>query len=278
MTENNFNRIRFIIYTNESNLSLAGVALNEFLLHAPKDVKVNVVSNKIPENKNLKNSDLYYSADIEQKNGKQFSSVLLKFLESIDEDYIFFNCDDYIVYKEIEKSDFNKLINFIDFHKVDYFSFDKKLFSDTISFEVFKNNFYENNLINIISKNHYYRFSVQPCVWKKSSLMDVLRNFVDINVQELETSEEIRKLDLLTLGVNWHNLGISIPANPGYDTHFCYSWAEVVRSGVFISTANGFTVNEMDFNCVINRKLIEDYNMQQTNDFNNVMYKMKNKN
>jgi len=276
MIENNFNRVRFIIYTNESNISLSNIALSEFLLHAPENVKVSVVSNKILENQNLKHPELYYDADIQQKGGKQFSSVLLKFLELIDEDYIVFNCDDYIIYEKIEKSDFNKLINFIDFYNVDYFSFDKKLHCDTTSFEVFKNDFYENDLINVISKNHHYRFSVQPCVWKKSSLMDVLKKFDDINVQELETNDEIRKLDLLTLGVNWHNLGISIPSNPGYDTHFCYSWAEVIRSGVFISIANGFPVNEMDFNCIIIKKLINDYNMCETNDFNKIMYKMKN--
>ena len=272
----NFQNIHFVIYTNESNISLAEVALNEFLIHAPADTIIKVVTNKIPEKLELTKPECFFNAEIEQKGGKQFSSVLLKFLNTIDEEYIVFNCDDYIVYEKIEKNDFNKLINFIDYYKVDYFSFDKKLHCDTTSFEVFNNEFYGNNLINIISKEHHYRFSVQPCVWRKSSLINVLTKFENINVQDLETNDEIRKLDLLSLGVNWHNLGISIPSNPGYDTHFCYSWAEVVRSGVFISKMNGFPVNDNDFNCSLIMKLINKYNMCQSTKFDKIMYKIKN--
>lgn len=272
----NFDRIFFIIYTNENNLPLSEVTLNEFLNHTPQDIKIKVVTNNIPDNISLNKPDLFYNANIPQKNGKQFSSVMIKFLESINEEYIVFNCDDYILYKTVEKSDFNNLIDLMDHHNVDYFSFDKKLYCDTRTFATFENNFYENNLINVISDDHFYRYSVQPCVWRKSSLLKLLNRFGEIGVHDLETNDEIRKTNFLTLGVNWDRLGISIPSDPGYTTHFCYSWAEVIRSGVFISNINGFPVNESDYNCVIIRELIDKYNMCNEAKFNKIMHKMKN--
>lgn len=272
----NFHKIHFIIYTNDYNISLSQVSLEEFLKNSPKDTKIKVLTNNIPENIILNRSDLFYNANIKQKEGKQFSEVILNFLKKIDEDYVLFNCDDYIVNKKIEKSDFNKLIDFMDFYNVDYFSFDKmKSYSDISTFTIFENKFYENGLINIIPNDHFYRYSVQPCIWKRSSLIELLEKFQEISVHDLETHHEIRKTNYLTLGVNWNKFGDLTQKDFIYDSHFCYSTVEVIRSGVFIHSMNGFPVNESDYVSITINKLIDKYNMCDSSNFDKIMYNMK---
>lgn len=272
----NFHKIHFIIYTNDYNISLSQVSLEEFLKNSPKNTKIKVLTNNIPENIILNRSDLFYNGNIKQKEGKQFSEVILNFLKKIDEDYVLFNCDDYIVNKKIEKSDFNKLIDFMDFYNVDYFSFDKmKSHSDISTFTIFENKFYENGLINIIPNDHFYRYSVQPCIWKRSSLIELLEKFQEISVHDLETHHEIRKTNYLTLGVNWNKFGDLTQKDFIYDSHFCYSTVEVIRSGVFIHSMNGFPVNESDYVSITINKLIDKYNMCDSSNFDKIMYNMK---
>lgn len=272
----NFHKIHFIIYTNDYNISLSQVSLEEFLKNSPKDTKIKVLTNNIPENIILNRSDLFYNANIKQKEGKQFSEVILNFLKKINEDYVLFNCDDYIVNKKIEKSDFNKLIDFMDFYNVDYFSFDKmKSYSDISTFTFFENKFYENGLINIIPNDHFYRYSVQPCIWKRSSLIELLDRFQEISVHDLENHHEIRKTNYLTLGINWNKFGDLTQKDFIYTSHFCYSTVEVVRSGVFIHSMNGFPVSESDYVCITIDKLIDKYNMCDSSTFDKIMYNMK---
>lgn len=270
-----FEKLHFVIYTNESSIPLSEVSLKEFLLNCPPDSKVSVVSNNIINLNDSSISKYYFNAEVPQMNGKQFSTVMSKFLDHINEEFILFNCDDYIIYNQIDKKGLNTILNLMTNHNIDYFSFDRKLYCDTKTFDAFNNEYFPQNLINIIPKSHYYRFSVQPCIWRKSSLINLFEKFKNISVHDLETNEEIRQLDFLCLGINWDQLGLHLPSDGIYSTHFYYSWAEIVRSGVFISSKNGFPVNDNTYNCRLIIDLIEKYQMQTTNLFDKFLYKMK---
>lgn len=264
--------LQTVIYTNNNSVPLAEIALSEFLYFAPNGFNPLILTNGLPINYTPTHPEAIYNTNVANKGGKQFSEVMLKFLKGINQKYIFLLLDDYITYKKFSKFDFNKLITFMEDNNVDYFSFDKKQARLTEQFNNYKNEIYDDGLLNEISNIDIHRYSVQPCIWNRESFIRLLQKYPDIGIHTLETDETIAKEDLKTIGFNWHILDPKIPITEGFEHHFVYSWAEVVRHGVFHTPENGFSRNYSDLPVQLVYALIKKYSLRENSYFKKLLY------
>jgi len=272
--EDKLENLQTVIYTNDTSIPLAELALAEFIEYAPKEFNPTIVTNQIPEEVNLTYKDNIFNANIPNNKGLQFSSVMVKYLRQINTKYIFFILDDYITYRRFSKHDFNKVLTLMDNYDVDYFSLDKKQEHLTRGFKVFENNIYDYGLINVISSEDLHRFSVQPCIWNRESLINLLEKYPNIGIHILETDKTIVKENLLTLGFNWHVFEPKIPRTEGFEHHFLYSWAEIVRHGVFHVPENGFARNKHDVPVQLVYKLIDKYDLRSKKEFKKLLHNL----
>lgn len=271
-----YNRLQTVIYTNNNSLPIAEVAFNEFKEHAPSDSKVTIVTNQAPESFTLKYPENTYIANVENKRGYQFAEVMLNYLHSIDNEFIFFLLDDYITLKKFSRHDFNRILNLMSSESVDYFSFDRKQEYMTRQFKSYNTPYFDSEYINIISSDDLHRFSVQPCIWRRTSLISLLEKYPNVDVHKFETDKTIVQEDLKTLGFNWHVFDPKIPSTEGLEHHFTFSWAEVVRSGCFLCPENGFPRSTEEIAVQLIYKLVDKYSMKEKVEFENVLYKLKN--
>ena len=270
-----YNQLKTVIYTNESNLPMAGVAYSEFKEYAPADSDVTIVTNKLLKDYDPEHKGEIFTAEIENKGGAQFAEVMIKYLKTITNEYIFFLLDDYITYRDFSRHDFNRVLNLMSTHNVDYFSIDRKQQQSTREFELYPNEYFDSEYINIIPPTDFHRFSVQPCIWKRESLLKLLEKYPDIGIHKLETDKEIVKEPLKTLGFNWHVWTPTIPETEGFEHHFLFSSCEIVRHGCFMCSENGFARLEDELPVKLIYEMIEKYKMKGKKEFKKLLHNIK---
>jgi hypothetical protein len=182
--------ICFLFYTNEQYLPILDITNKEFDKFFPENnIKKIVVSNKFSDyefsHTNFEKIDTQVPFD---GMGNHFEKVMTKALNSITEEYIIFFCDDYMLIDKPNIEKLNNLVEFIQKNQVDYFTFasvnpkqDWKTYSlpDYIS---------DNHTFYQIPYNYQYHYSVQPCIWKKSSLLEILKHNTDLSLHGLDTT------------------------------------------------------------------------------------------
>lgn len=272
--EERFDSLQTVIYTTQNTLPLAEVACEEFLLHAPKDSNITIVTNFFNPDYTCKFGDKIFCSDVPNKGGNQFGEVMIKYLNSIDNEFILFLLDDYITYRKFSRHDFNKLLKLMSEEKVDYFTFDKKQEVTTRQFKPYHTSLYDDGLLSEVSSIDLHRLSVQPCIWRRTALLELLNKYPELNVHRLETDQVIAGENLKTLGFNWHVFTPKIPSTEGFEHHFVFSSVEIVRSGVFMVPENGFARSREDFPCQTVYKLIDKYKMKESSQYDNVLYKL----
>jgi hypothetical protein len=269
--EDRFRNLQTVIYTNDLNIGLAEIACTEYKKYAPLNSVVTIVTNKISENFQPSTKHTVFSAEIENKKGKQFAGTMLKYLNTINSEFILFLLDDYITYRNFSQHDFNRLLKLLEDYNVDYFSFDRKQEQFTRNFKSFKNDLYDEEYINIVDSSDIHRFSVQPCIWRRTSLINILEKYPDLDIHTFETDPTIVNESLLTLGFNWHVFDPKIPSTEGFEHHFVFSAVEVGRHGVFMIPENGQPRSRNDFPCQTVYNLIETYNLRSKPNFKHLL-------
>lgn len=197
---NSLKDIHFIINTNEMVLPLVNLSLKYFDTYIGLDnINISVVSNKFKDcNLNYSDKVNYITPYVEYDgSGGHFESVMSHTLNQIKEDYIFFFCDDYIITKQFDVEALARLVTFIKNENVDYFSFSScfveremqnmplakyRLCDNAEKYGFEKDAFYH------FSENFLYLYSVQPCIWKKSSLIELLSYNKNIGIRTFDTS------------------------------------------------------------------------------------------
>ena len=200
--------ICFIIFTNENyfellELTLKFVVDNCFFLGK----KIYVISNKIPYQIDNPNVIFLESGTPFSSDGGHFGPTMTKCLNEIPEEYIFWLCDDYLVKSPIKKDRFDNLVDICEDLEADFISFStqkhleyfipnwNKSYLDSEKYNFPKNCFYE------IDNTVRHMYSVQPCIWKKKSLMKLLYHNPTLTLHQLDNTDikntkgEIRKLE-----------------------------------------------------------------------------------
>jgi len=192
--------VHFLIYSNENTTNLVGLSLKYFDKFIGLDnINITVASNRYKtDNLPFKDKVNYVSADVSfSPSGSHFGAVVKAGIDSIKDDYVFYFCEDYILTSEIDVVALVSLIKLFDEYKIDMFSFGAlqpstvnqvygkeifKLFENSEAYSFKKDDLYH------INDNHTHQFSVQPCIWKRSSLNEVLINNPHLHLHHLDTS------------------------------------------------------------------------------------------
>jgi hypothetical protein len=192
--------ISFVVFTNENYFDLLYLTL-PYTIENTKHLNktINIVSNKIPQHEkfdgvNYIDSNVNFSGD-----GSHFRDSLLFALNQIPEDYILFLCDDYLIKSPINKNRFDNIINILDKINGDYLALGTQKHIENFVVNWEKPNitlseygfpdgcFYKFD----VTARHMY--SVQPCVWKKSSLIELLTHNPSLTLHQLDNTNILNK-------------------------------------------------------------------------------------
>lgn len=248
------NNFCFLIYTNEKYLPIADLTMSEFDNFYKKNyLKKYLVSNKFTDYKFKNNNAIHIDCDIKfDANGAHFSQTLIKALEKINEKYIIFFCDDYMLIDEPKHNVLEELMSVIEDQNIDFFTFcstnpQKSWEKYSLDLKSNDNRFFYN-----IPEDYQYLYNVQPCVWKKESLLEILTHNPDISLHDLDTTNIKNKegfartfnLDLAkwnsypsgSQNYNLKNICTDYRSFNDYDNKydfFIFPYVEIIRWGSF---------------------------------------------
>lgn len=272
--------LRVVYFTNQNNLELAEMAVDYFKKNS-KNLRINIVSNYFLPNTNFYHQDVeYFNMEVPYKyDGKHFGESMIKYLNQIDDEYIFFFCDDYFVINPVKEEELQNLLDFIVCEKIDYFGFDDMNPNDTRLEEVIYNSNCENkNKDNFVVRNmdHRYLYSVQPCIWKKTTLLGILNN--NISLHNLDHT-----IDELRIFENIKALGNNLKSHMTYLSsediekleYFILCYVEIVRHGVFMIPENDPLRKDWEIQTKIVRDLYRYEIFTNSPSFNKLLDKAK---
>jgi len=192
--------ISFIVFTNENYFDLLYLTL-PYTIENTKHLNktINIVSNKIPQHEkfdgvNYIDSNVNFSGD-----GSHFRDSLLFALNQIPEDYILFLCDDYLIKSPINKNRFDNIINILDKINGDYLALGTQKHIENFVVNWEKPNItlseygFPNGCFYKFDVTARHMYSVQPCVWKKSSLIELLTHNPSLTLHQLDNTDILNK-------------------------------------------------------------------------------------
>lgn len=255
--------LAIVVYTNETNLPILQLFLDYFFKNNPNiNLPIYVVGNKftkfeLPYLGKVK----YLAGYVEfQSNGGHFSETLRTVLPQIKEDYIFYFCEDYILTYSIDENALTTLMQMIQYENIDMFSF-ASMYPINHNFSAFDKQYFEIPLYNI-DTNYRHAFSVQPCIWKKSSLLELLNDNPSASLHDMDNSY-LQNKDKYKMVCT--NLRIYDQAyEPDY---FIVGYKEIIRHGVFLSNHNGQIMEDDNHAEIFIRKLIKDNNLHRNPEY-----------
>ena len=115
---------------------------------------------------------------------------LLNILSNINSEIIVLDHEDMILYDKANLDEINKALNLIEKKNLDSIRFIKNINA--------KYNKIENSTAEIIDKKSEWIFSIQPSIWRRNSLISVLKRNLNVNIWQLEYKSQkvVRKLGL----------------------------------------------------------------------------------
>lgn len=184
--------LSLLVYTNQTYQPIAELCLEQINNHFKKvNFKKYITSNCFSNDfKELINDfDVIDTSVPFSESGYHFSEVLIKSLERISSEYILFFLDDYLVINDVKLDVLENLINVMKDENIDYVSLMSYDYSNwkSLNINYQKYSLPEDILIHF-DYSYYYMFSVQPCIWKKNSLITILEHNKKINVHDFDTT------------------------------------------------------------------------------------------
>ena len=115
---------------------------------------------------------------------------LLNILSNINSEIIVLDHEDMILYDKANLDEINKALILIEKKNLDSIRFIKNINA--------KYNKIENSQVEIIDKKSEWIFSIQPSIWRRDSLISVLKRNLNVNIWQLEYKSQkiVRKLGL----------------------------------------------------------------------------------
>ena len=184
------NNFCFFVYTNEKYLPIADLTIGEFDKHFPENhLKRYVVSNRIVDYEFTNKNATFIDCNVRHDGmGRQFAETMTVALNQIPEEYIIFFCDDYMLIDKPNIKRFETILKLFVEHNIDFFSFASN--HPKPDWEKYDLNFPDLEGRNFYKLPDYYQYhySVQPCIWKKSSLLEILKYNPNMSLHDLDTT------------------------------------------------------------------------------------------
>jgi hypothetical protein len=251
--------IGVVIYTNETNLPILELFLKYFFKHNPDfTYPIYAVSNNFTKlNLPYQDKVTYLSGNVEwNSQGKHFSQTLSNVLPQIKEEYIFYFCEDYILTNPIHVSALENLLKLMQDENVDMFSFASSYPVNhkwpLLDVECSKYSF-EPNTFYSTDNQYKHAYSVQPCIWKKSSLQQLLIDNPEASLHDMDNSVLNNKDNYKIICTNYKIYDGCCP--PEY---FIMGYVEIIRHGVFLMALNGHDYIENTFQDEFLKQLIKE--------------------
>lgn len=270
--------VRFLFFTNERNQAFCDLALSYFFKHCKEpNIKVSVISNAYKsETKKHTDKVQYLESGVELHNQNRFPLTMQYALSNIEEDYVFLFFDDYFLIKDFKFQQLKELMELITAEDVDYFGFDELVGSP----EEFKTYRPEkvagcHPSIAIKPKEYMYLYSLQPCIWKKESLIKLFQRNQNITIHDLDnTKKQIKDTtsEFKTLGSKLPSMFVSHYQYKEIDNYFVLAYIEITRAMVFSIPENGFANCPKDPVPQFIYKLIKEENLLDNPSFQHLLY------
>lgn len=283
--------IETLIFTNEKYIDILNITLPRFVKYLKNITnKVNVVTNKLINETNIDfNGVNVFDCNVQFDSlGNHFRDCMLKSLSKINSEYVLFFCDDYMINSEVKEQNFQSILDIIKFYECDFFSFSSLNYCDiTISkwdiIETDLNKFgIDGGLLYEISNNYRHLYSVQPCIWKKNSLIELLKYNDMLSISSLdntniknkkglyrklnyetncyeETNENFLDYGFKNLIINYPPFSYNIDDRPIGSDYFVFDYGEILRHGKVIESETNSKKILIDFlekNLDIKQKIV----------------------
>jgi hypothetical protein len=267
------NNIETIIFTNENHIDILNVTLPRFINYLkPINSKINVITNKIVNNTKIDFSQVNVIETMVNfdNNGGHFRKSMITALKVINSKYILFFCDDYMINSIIKNETFNNVMKTIEHYGCDYMSFSSLKYNrvDLTKWEIINDDLssfgIDGGVLYQINENYRHLYSVQPCIWKKESLIELLEYNENITLHMLDNTMIKNKRgydrvlnyetnyfepdDLTCLDYGFKSYTIDLPPfsfniddRDLYSDYFIFDYGEIMRHGK-IQSSNTNTI------------------------------------
>ena len=224
----------FIVFTNEVYFNLLYLTL-PFILNNTKHLgkKINIVSNKIPKHEYFENVN-YIEGNVEfSTNGNHFRNTLLNALNQIPEEYILFLCDDYLIKSPIKKERFDNIINILEKINGDFLALGTQKHIENFVINWKKPDIklsdygFPDNCFYEFDSETKHMYSVQPCIWKKTSLIELLTYNPEITLHQLDNTDIFNKKGQKRNLTEFYNFSFYEKKEDFFDygfKNFCYHY------------------------------------------------------
>lgn len=185
--------LSLLIYTNQSYLPIAHLCaeqINENLNNFKIDKYI--ASNSFNSNVNFDDLDFkLIDTNIGfSENSHHFSEVLIKSLEEIKTDYVLLFLDDYLIINKIKTDVLSNLVNVMVDEKIDYLSLTSLNYPEwgilNINYDKYQ---LPKDLLLNFNYAYFHMFSVQPSIWKRESLINILKHNIGVSVHDFDTTK-----------------------------------------------------------------------------------------
>jgi|SRR6056300_1081989 hypothetical protein len=243
-----------VLFTNEKTCDLTSLTAKYFVKNFSNfPIQLTVVSNSLPDNLDKIDGVNYFDAGVKySSNGAHFKECMLNFIEHCDHDYIFFFCDDYLVYSPIKEKILKEILDCIENFDISmmYLGSSMNLPKNTESIN------FDNFSILKIDQDYQHALSVQPCIWNKMILKKLLTQNNRVTLHDLDTNIISKEgLELKLYGVHKPPYTFHIDEKPPNSDYLVLDYFEFIRHG-FILEAE---VNSKK----LLRKIIQDNNLEE---------------
>ena len=261
--------LAIVIYTNETNLPILELFLKYFFKHNPNfNYPIYAISNNFTKlDLPYQDKVTYLSGNVEwDSQGRHFSQTLSNILSQIKEDYIFYFCEDYILTDPIHTSSLENLLELMQDNNIDLFTFGSVypvnhkwplLDTEGSKYGFEPNTFYQ------VDNQYRHAYNVQPCIWKKSSLQQLLIDNPDASLHDMDNSILKNKDHYKIICTNYKIYDICCP--PEY---FIIGYKEIIRHGVFLMALNGHSISSENHSEIFIKQLIKENNLHNKSEYN----------
>lgn len=222
--------IPILIYTHTDYIDILNITLSQFSRFAEKTLKYVLINKK----KDTNDINIKY---IVYDDSKKYTDRLLCGLEEIkkNSDYVLLSHDWAILYDHINQEFMNYAINYIKKNDVDHL---RLIHSGVTNYEKIDNFIYN------INDNQNLLFSIQPSLWKITSLINLLSNHKNCSYRECEnilSNDSIIKKYKIYL---FYNNEEKFP-NAGHHYSTIYPHFHATRNGKWTYTENKEFIDEI---------------------------------
>lgn len=238
--------LSFVMYTNEKYLPIAKLSIDRVSEYFNLSVPKYLATNKLNKDFNLDYCDFeIIDANIPfESDGSHFRNVMLTLLTNyVKTKYFLYFSEDYYLIKTFKINNLIKLLAYIEDKDIGYMSlighsqFYGSKNNDTESYDL-------PDIMQLNPISYIYSFSMQPCIWNKDFLLQIIDSNQRLTLPILDTTNfKNRKNKPLSNGwdYNWTPHGFifnnSLLGNYALDTHngiddyYMLLYSEIVRGG-----------------------------------------------